>query len=99
MGKLAMERQRFFSPRLSEHLRGFTESRAALVHVNAKPIKLLALVATANANLHTATAQHIQHGDLFGHQDRIVQRQHHHSRTNAHLLGPGHNRASKREKP
>src|SRR5215475_4891396 len=98
MGKLPMERQRFLSPRLSEHLRGFTESRAALVHINAKPIKLLALVATANADLHTATAQHIQHGDLFGHQDRIVQRQHHHSRTNTHLLGTGDDRTGKREK-
>jgi hypothetical protein len=59
----------------------------------------LTLVATANANLHTPTAQHIEHGDLFGYQDRIVQRQYHHGRANTHPLGTGDNHASKREKP
>ena len=96
---LTVERQRFLGPRLSDHLRGFAEPRPALVHIDAKPIKLLTLVATPHADLHPATAQHIQHGDLFGHQNRIVQREHHYGSANTHLLGTGDDRTGKREKP
>src|SRR5215470_16916536 len=70
VGELTMERQRFLGPRLPHHLRGFTEAGAALVHINAQPIKLLTLIATPDADLHPSAAQHIQHGDLFGYQDR-----------------------------
>src|SRR5437667_11149362 len=73
VGILPVERQRFLGPRLFDHLRRFAEPRPALVHIDAQPIKLLALVATPHADLYTSTAQYIQHGHLFGHQDRIVQ--------------------------
>jgi hypothetical protein len=58
----------------------------------------LTLVATPKADLHTATTQYIQHGNLFGHQDRIVQRENHHGRANTHLLGPSGDHTRKREK-
>src|SRR5262245_43354543 len=47
IGILTMERQRVLGPRLSDHLHSLAEAGAALVHINAKPIKLLTLVATS----------------------------------------------------
>ena len=76
-------------PRLADDVDGLVEALIGFVHRHAEPVELQLAVALADTEIEPSAGEQIQRRRLFGHQHRIVPRQHHHAGAKPDAAGFG----------
>ena len=85
---LALVAEGLAGPGFEDDIELFEHALLRILARHAEPVIVEIDEAAADAEFDPPARHQIDHGQLFGYLERVVQRQHHHSGADSNLLGP-----------